>query len=122
MDIRHLDRAALSAENSWSQRLLPWPTLNSPFEGAQSVIRAGASSPRHAHHEYEIFVAVKGEAWIESHGERLPFVAGDIVHFPPGHEHQVINDTDTDFEMFSIWWDTDMSRAFGARHESEAGS
>ncbi|WP_018544261.1 cupin domain-containing protein [Streptomyces sp. LaPpAH-108] len=120
MDIRHFDRAALSTENSWSQRLLPWPTLNAPFEGAQSVIRAGSASPRHAHHEYEIFIAVKGEAWIESHGERLPFVAGDIVHFPPGKEHQVINETDTDFEMFSIWWDTDMSRVFSARHESEA--
>ncbi|MEU9067526.1 cupin domain-containing protein [Streptomyces sp. NPDC048109] len=119
MDLRHFDRTALNAENSWSQRLLPWAALNAPFEGAQSVVRAGEATTKHAHHEYEIFVAVKGEAWVESHGERKPFVEGDIVHFPPGHEHQVINDSGTDFEMFSIWWDTDMTAAFTARHGSE---
>ena len=36
--------------------------------------------------------------------------------FPPHEFHQVINDSDADFEFFSVWWDPDMSERFTARH------
>lgn len=119
MQIRRLERDRLGPDNNHSQRLLPWPALNAPFEGAWCVIRPGAASVRHAHHEYEIFIAVSGEAVLESAGERTTFAAGDVVHFPPQVDHQVINDGSEDFEMYTVWWDRDMAHSFDRRHESE---
>lgn len=122
MEIRNLDRDRLGPDNNHSQRLMPWPAVNTPFEGAWCVIKPGASSVRHAHHEYEIFIAMSGAAVLESAGERTTFVAGDIVHFPPFVDHQVINESDTDFEMYTVWWDAAMAAAFLARHEVERAS
>ncbi|MGW6570726.1 cupin domain-containing protein [Streptomyces sp. NPDC054945] len=113
-----LDREGLTHENGLdAQRLLPWPELNAPFEGSWCVIRPGTASTAHAHHEYEIFIAVAGSAVLESQGVRKPFTTGDIVHFTPGSEHRVINESDEDFEMYSVWWDLDMTQRFAARHE-----
>ncbi|MFF4953024.1 cupin domain-containing protein [Streptomyces chattanoogensis] len=117
MFIKHLDRAGLHHENGLdAQRLLPWSELNAPFEGSWCVIRPGTASTAHGHHEYEIFIALSGEAVLESRGERVPFKAGDIVHFPPHHEHRVINESGSDFEMYSIWWDAEMGERFAVRH------
>ncbi len=120
MEIRKLDRDRLGPDNNYSQRLLPWPVLNSPFEAAWSVIRPGTASTAHAHHEYEIFIAVSGSAELLSEGEQVPFVEGDVVHFPPHTEHQVVNNGDTDFQMYSVWWDREMADGF-AHRDGEVG-
>jgi mannose-6-phosphate isomerase-like protein (cupin superfamily) len=117
MHFRRLDRDNLVHEyGADGQRLLPFPELNSPFEGAYAVVRPGTATTPHSHHEYEMFIAVKGEAVLESGGRREPFRAGDVVHFPPHHEHQVINESEKDFEFFSVWWDEEMTHRFQARH------
>lgn len=121
MDIHPLNRDALRHENGLdAQRLLPWSALNAPFEGSWCVIRPGTASTAHSHHEYEIFIALSGEAVLESEGERAPFVAGDIVRFAPHTEHRVINETDADFEMYSVWWDADMATRYLDRHGEKA--
>jgi mannose-6-phosphate isomerase-like protein (cupin superfamily) len=121
IEIRNLDRANLTrAYGLDSQRLLPWPALNAPFEGAWCVLRAGDESTPHAHHEYEVFIAMLGRSTLYVDGERFEFAAGDIVHLPPGCRHQVINDGAEDFEYYGIWWDTDMSARFLTRHEDQA--
>ena len=120
MDVRRLNRSALRHENGLdAQRLLPWPSLNAPFEGSWCVLQPGTASTPHAHHEYEIFIAVTGRAVLRSGGEESSFAAGDVVSFPPGHEHQVANESDQVFEMYSIWWDAAMSDRFTARHIAE---
>ncbi|HVK26688.1 MAG TPA: cupin domain-containing protein [Actinokineospora sp.] len=119
MEIRGLDRDRLGPDNNHSQRLLPWSALNAPFEGAWCLIKPGTSSVRHAHHEYEIFIAVTGTAVLESAGERTAFTAGDVVHFPPHTDHQVINEGTEDFEMYTVWWDLAMADTFATRHEGE---
>ena len=116
MDIRQLDRDGLRHENGLdAQRLLPWPTVNAPFEGSWCVIRPRTASTPHSHHEHEIFIAISGSAVLESNGEQAPFRAGDIAHFPPHTPHRVRNDGDADFEMYSVWWDADMAARFSAR-------
>lgn len=116
-EMRALDRANLTpAYGLDSQRLLPWPALNAPFEGAWCILRGGRESTAHSHHEYEIFIALSGNAAIEVDGQRRAFVAGDIVHLPPGSTHHVINDGHEDFEYYGIWWDAEMSAGFLARH------
>ncbi|GAA0294943.1 cupin domain-containing protein [Streptomyces polychromogenes] len=121
MLIKHLDRPGLVHENGLdAQRLLPWPELNAPFEGSWCVIAPGTASTPHAHHEYEIFIAVSGSAFLESEGTRVPFETGDIVHFTPGTEHRVVNESGADFEMYSVWWDLEMSERFSARHPEGA--
>ncbi|ETK33441.1 cupin domain-containing protein [Microbispora sp. ATCC PTA-5024] len=116
MDVRRLDRDRLGPANNHSQRLMPWDTLNAPFEGAWCVVRPGTATTSHAHHEYEVFIAVSGEAVLVSGGERTPFRPGDLVHFPPYVDHQVVNEGDEDFEMYAVWWDVPMSERFTARH------
>lgn len=122
MEIRPLVREQMVRENGADgQRLVPWPALNAPFEGAWVVVPAGGATGAHSHHEYEIFIAVSGQAVLEAEGERRDFQTGDVVHFPPGTEHRVLNDHGTDFEMYAIWWDPDMTTRFVERHESGAG-
>jgi mannose-6-phosphate isomerase-like protein (cupin superfamily) len=120
VDLRSYDPAHLRQDNGLlAKRLMPWETLNAPFEGAWCVIEPGTASTRHAHHEYEIFIAVSGEAVLESEGESAAFSAGDVAYFPPGTDHRVVNDGTADFEMYGIWWDHDMTRTFETRHQEE---
>jgi mannose-6-phosphate isomerase-like protein (cupin superfamily) len=117
MDIRPLDRDSMPFENgAFGQRLVPWDVMNAPFEGAYVVVPARGATGAHEHHEAEIFIGVRGEAEIESGGERHAFRAGDIEHHAPGVLHRVINDGDEDFEFYAIWWDTEMSHKFLANH------
>jgi mannose-6-phosphate isomerase-like protein (cupin superfamily) len=119
MELRSLDRARLRHENGLdAQRLLPWPTLNAPFEGSWCVVRPGTASTAHHHHEHEIFIAVAGEASVEVGDDHRPFRPGDIVCFQPGEQHRVVNVGDADFEMYSVWWDADMATRFCDRDGS----
>lgn len=117
IDVRRLDREHLErAYGLDSQRLLPWPALNAPFEGAWCVLRPGDESTRHSHHEHEIFIAIAGSAELIVDDERHPFSAGDIVRLPPGSDHGVVNDGDVAFEYYALWWDDRMSARFMIRH------
>jgi mannose-6-phosphate isomerase-like protein (cupin superfamily) len=121
MEMRPLLRDKMIHENGADgQRLVPWPALNAPFEGAWVVVHPGGATGAHSHHEYEIFIAVTGEAVLECGDERRAFRAGDIVHFPPGVEHRVINESATEFEMYAVWWDPEMSARFVDQHEGKA--
>ncbi len=123
MEIHRLDRDNMPSEYGVQvQRLMPWAALNAPFEGAFCVIEPGGATDPHAHHEYEIFLAVSGKGELESEGERSPFLPGDIVHFPPGRNHQLINAGSGDFQFFSVWWDGDMASQFSIRHEASGAS
>jgi mannose-6-phosphate isomerase-like protein (cupin superfamily) len=117
MEIRSLDRDHLKPDNQLrAQRLLPWPALNAPFEGSWCVVAPGTESGPHGHHEYEIWVAVTGTAQVVGDGRRARFTSGDVVYLPPGEVHQVVNDGDTDFEMYALWWDAGTAETFSARH------
>jgi quercetin dioxygenase-like cupin family protein len=72
----------------------------------------------HSHDEYEIFVALTGQATLIADRERTPFAAGDIAHLPPGSRHYVVGSDGADFEFYAIWWNTELSREFVARHDS----
>ena len=72
----------------------------------------------HEHHQYEVFIALSGEAEVEVAGEQRPFQAGDIA-FPPGRVHRVINASDRDFGIYAIWWDTGMTGRFVSRQPEQ---
>ncbi|WP_068025927.1 cupin domain-containing protein [Nocardia mexicana] len=121
-EIRRLDRGALTeAYGVASQRLLPWAALSAPFEGAWCVLGPGAASHAHAHHEHELFIAIAGSAVLDVDGREREFRAGDLACLAPGSTHHVRNTGDGDFEWYAIWWDTEMSAAFTARHGASAG-
>jgi mannose-6-phosphate isomerase-like protein (cupin superfamily) len=116
MEIRKFDRANLAEDNGLAaQRLMPWENVNAPFEGSWCVVAPGAASGAHSHHEYEIWVAMTGSAEIVCDGRRLPFAAGDVVHFPPSSEHQVVNTGVDEFQMYAVWWDSELAEGFTAR-------
>lgn len=122
IDIRPLDRANLvRAYGLDGQRLLPWPDLNAPFEGAWCVLRTGTESIPHSHHEYEIFIAISGTAELVVDDERHAFTAGDVARLPRGSTHRVVNTGTADFEYYGIWWDEVMSERFLARHLEGVG-
>jgi len=113
VDVVRLDRNNLVAEyGTETQRLQPWAVLNAPFEGSFAVVRAGTHSTLHSHHEYEIFIALRGEAVVETDGTHAPFRAGDVAFFSPGRMHRVLNDGERDFEFYSVWWDREMAQRF----------
>jgi len=119
VDIRNLDRDNMKAEyGALTQRLMPWEAINAPFEGAWCVIEPGGASTPHSHHEYEIFVAISGDAVLEANGERSPFVRGDVAFMPPGTNHTIVNESGADFQFYSVWWDAEMTEKFAARHTS----
>jgi mannose-6-phosphate isomerase-like protein (cupin superfamily) len=123
MEIHSLERGGMPVEYGVRvQRLFPWAALNAPFEGAWVVVEPGKATDPHAHHEYEIFIAVSGEGALESEGARSPFMPGDVAHFPPGVRHQVINAGVGDFQFYSVWWDTDMSASFRTRHSGSVAA
>jgi mannose-6-phosphate isomerase-like protein (cupin superfamily) len=118
MEIRKFDPDLLRPDNGLSaRRLMPWPDLNAPFEGSWCVVPPGAESGAHAHHEYEIWVAMSGSAEIVCDGRRTTFAAGDVVHFPPQVKHQVVNNGPDDFRMYAVWWDAEMADKFAVRHQ-----
>lgn len=120
MDIHKMDRAELEwAHGLESKRLLPWPELNAPFEGAWCMVPPGGESAAHSHHEYEIFIAMTGRSTLVVDGTKREFAAGDVARLEPGSHHQVVNDSAEPFEFYGIWWDPDMSAAFFARHLSQ---
>ncbi|MCA3560001.1 MAG: SidA/IucD/PvdA family monooxygenase [Aestuariivirga sp.] len=107
--VKRFDPKMLVHENGLrAQRLLPFP-LTTPFESSWCILAPGSASTPHAHHEYEIFVALEGEAVIEMDGEEVTLTRGDTVYFEPGARHRVVNRGTTDFIMYSIWWDDAMS-------------
>lgn len=113
IEITRLNRDKLVHEYGCdTQRLMPWAVLNAPFEASWATVRAGTHSKLHSHHEREIFIAIRGEVVIECNGERAPFRSGDVAYFTPGEEHRVLNDTDEDFEFYSVWWDTEMAERY----------
>lgn len=115
--IRTLNRAGLTrAYGIDSERLLPWPALNAPFEGAWCVLRPGDESQAHAHHEYEIFIVMTGTATLVVGDQQRTVHAGDIAHLTPGSTHRMLNHGVDDCEYYAIWWDTDMAAAFTSRH------
>ena len=61
-----------------------------------------------------------GAAEIVTDTARVPFVAGDIVHFTPHERHQVVNDGPADFQMYAVWWDAEMTERFTAQHQEAA--
>lgn len=105
---RHAPEALVSENGVQAARLLPAP-LTTPFEASWCLIEPGTASTPHTHHEAEIFVAVEGEAVLETDGQRRVFRKGDTAFFAPGVRHQVINSGSRDFTMYSIWWDDAMS-------------
>lgn len=120
MELRSLRREEMPFENgAFGERLMPWKAMNAPFEGAWVVVPAGGATGVHSHHEYELFIAMAGEAVVETDGEQRPFRAGDIEYHAPHSEHRVINTGAQDFEFYAVWWDTDMSAVFLDRHEGE---
>ena len=117
MELTKLDRSHLAVDNELlAQRLLPWAALNAPFEGSWCVVAPGVASGAHSHHEYEIWVAMTGQAEIVTDDGVVPFVAGDIAHFTPHERHQVVNQGDADFQMYAVWWDADLAQRFTERH------
>ena len=115
MEVRSLDTENLTAEYGvLTQRLLPWPALRAPFEGAWAVLAPGAVTTPHAHHEHELFIATAGTATISADGEVRPFNAGDTAYLPPGQTHQIVNVGNDEFRMYSVWWDAELASRFGA--------
>lgn len=113
MEVRALDTDNLHAEYGvLTQRLLPWPALRAPFEGAWAVLEPGAVTTAHAHHEHELFIATAGTATISAGSDVRPFNAGDTAYLSPGETHQIVNVGDGEFRMYSVWWDADMAIRF----------
>jgi quercetin dioxygenase-like cupin family protein len=77
-------------------RLVVWPGVGATEANMNYVrMQPGEENVPHTHRSSEdtIFV-IEGEGTVAdlSHGFELPFHAGQVIHVPPGVEHQVRGD------------------------------
>jgi mannose-6-phosphate isomerase-like protein (cupin superfamily) len=120
IDIHRLESEKVTRQYGLDFKLLhPWPGINAPFEGAWCVVRPGDVSQAHAHGEREILIGMSGRGGVVSDGDHLDFNTGDIVLLQAGITHSVVNNGDTDFAYYAIWWDRAMSAEYLAGEPSE---
>lgn len=77
------------------------------FDGLNRVMIArlqpGATIGLHTHDtSSEIIFVTKGEGHVLYDGEMLPVKAGTVHYCPKGHEHSLINDSQSDLEFHAI--------------------
>jgi len=92
----------------WSSRTLTRKSVSSQVLAPSAAARATAVAT------YRTYLETQANLLVAN---TTPFVAGDVVHFTPQLRHQVVNNSDTDFQMYSVWWDADMAQRFTERHE-----
>jgi uncharacterized cupin superfamily protein len=75
-----------------------------PFDLQMRSVPPGASvCPLHAHAvQWELFVALEGEATVRSNEETHAVKAGDVFIQPPGTAHQITNTGRVDFVFYVI--------------------
>ncbi|AAL64443.1 cupin domain-containing protein [Pyrobaculum aerophilum] len=61
---------------------------------AQFILKEGCVVQRHSHPNEQITVVLQGLLEFDLGGRRLTAAAGDVVHIPPGVEHEVKAITD----------------------------
>lgn len=76
-----------------------------PFGSVYGSVPPGVNSKRHAHQDGEIFVVLSGAANVVLDGESSRLEAGDAIYIPPFTRHEIVNDSDEDFDILSIGWD-----------------
>lgn len=77
------------------------------FDGLNRVMIArlqpGATIGLHTHDtSSEIIFVTKGEGHVLYDGEMLPVKAGMVHYCPKGHEHSLINDSQSDLEFHAV--------------------
>ncbi len=95
-----------------AKRLLPWNSINAPFEGAWCVVRPKTRSMPHQHDESELFITISGTAEVFIDGVPHSVQKGDLVSIPVGSEHYISNQTDEDFHMYTVFWSVESAQAF----------
>lgn len=86
--------------------LLSSPIFAAPFRATRIVVQAGGCSPVDKHAATECWFAASGTATIRLGDDSLTLTQGDVVEIAPDVPHQAVNDTDSDFVFFSLWWST----------------
>jgi mannose-6-phosphate isomerase-like protein (cupin superfamily) len=80
------------------------PVPATPFRATRIVVQAGGSSPVDVHAATECWFAASGTATMRLGDDSLTLTQGDVVEIAPHIPHQAVNDTDSDFVFFSLWW------------------
>jgi quercetin dioxygenase-like cupin family protein len=75
-----------------------------PFRATRIVVEAGGRSPIDKHPVTECWFVASGTATMRLGDDNLTLTQGDVIGIAPDVPHQVINDTDRGFVLFSLWW------------------
>ncbi len=76
-----------------------------PFKAIWVRMEKGRDTPRHRHHEEEIFVVTQGLGLATSGGEEVEVRAGDVLFFPPLHHHTIRSIGEEDLVFLDIYWE-----------------
>lgn len=76
-------------------------------DGKNKIMRLrlvpGASIGMHTHEtDCEIFYVLRGNGHVIMDGVKEPICEGECHYCPKGHSHSLINDSDSDIELFAI--------------------
>jgi oxalate decarboxylase/phosphoglucose isomerase-like protein (cupin superfamily) len=99
-------------------RLLPWDNYPMPFGGGWCVVRPKTRSLPHTQIDQEIFIGLKGTATLVIGEDERPFAFGDIAAIPKHTVHYFLNESDSDFHFYVVWWDETHARSYLAALET----
>lgn len=85
-----------------------------PFDMDYVTLPPGKKDfPYHVHATgWELYCAVKGSAHMRVEEDLVELKPGDAIQCPPGVAHQIINDSDADFEYWLISSSPDFDTAY----------
>lgn len=75
-----------------------------PFDLSLAIMPPGTSAcPYHAHSgQWEMYVILKGSGVVRDAQGRHEVIAGDVILFPPGEAHEIMNQSDEDLTYYII--------------------
>lgn len=80
------------------------PAKRHPFDlELCSVLPKSSACPYHAHSaQWEMYVFLSGDGIVRARDGRHAVVPGDVVVFPPGEAHEIINESDAPLSFYII--------------------
>lgn len=104
MKIEKLELDKLDVMYGIKSKLLAVPDEAVYMGSMLGVLYPAESTTRHAHHDHEQFIIVKGCGVINSSGQEEIVDVGDVIVFLPGEDHKLHNNSNAELIFVSVWW------------------
>ncbi|WP_244945391.1 cupin domain-containing protein [Couchioplanes caeruleus] len=86
------------------QSLLPSSDIPGiPFGSVFGSVPPGETSKRHTHQDGEVFIVLRGRAFVGLGDEEHEITVGDVCYLTPFRMHWIRNEADEPFDLVSLY-------------------